>query len=345
MSFVSFPFPGCSSMVSRCLVLFVGLVLSGFFVDIPLQAENWADKMFKVQSHDFRTVGRGAKAEFDFELTNLYEEDVHIAAVRSSCGCTTPSVTKDTLKTHETGAVVATFNTSTFIGKKGATFTVVFDKPYYAEVQLKVSGYIRTDITFDPPEVAFGEFRSGKAQQRDIVISHTGDSNWRITDVRSHCDHLKVSLSPPELSPGLVRYRMHVTMQEDVPEGEIQERLTLISNDRSFPTTEMAISGRARSALSVSPAAVTLGTTSADAVVEKRLVVKGEEPFSVKEVICDDERFAFEIPVGSKKLHFVKMKFQGDGKATQISQTIRIVTDLPGDCSADCIVTGTLAAE
>ncbi|TWU37819.1 hypothetical protein Q31b_46080 [Novipirellula aureliae] len=332
-------------MLSRCFVLFVGMVVGGFFSGTPLRAQNWADKMFKVQSHDFRTVGRGAKAEFHFELTNLYEEDVHIAAVRSSCGCTTPSVTKDTLKTHETGAVVATFNTSTFVGKKGATFTVVFDKPYYAEVQLKVSGYIRTDITFDPPEVAFGEFRSGKPQERDVVISHTGNSNWRITDVRSHCSNLKVSLGQPELSPGLVRYRMHVTMQEDVPEGEIQERLTLISNDRSFPTTEMAISGRARAALSVSPAAVTLGSTSADAVVEKRLVVKGDEPFSVKEVVCDDKRFTFEVPVGSKKLHFVKMKFEGDGQAAQISQTIRIITDLPGDPSADCIVTGTLSAK
>ncbi|WP_231615908.1 DUF1573 domain-containing protein [Novipirellula artificiosorum] len=300
--------------------------------------------MFKVHSHDFRTVGRGAKCEFHFELTNPYEEDVHISAVRSSCGCTTPSITKETLKSRETGAVVATFNTNTFIGQKGATFTVVFDKPYYAETQLKVSGYIRTDITFDPAEVAFGEFRAGEPQQREITISHTGNSNWRITDVRSHCTSLQVRLNPPELSPGLVRYRMLVSMKEDVPEGELHERLTLISNDREFPTTEMAISGRARSAVSVSPAAVTLGTSAADAVIDKRLVVKGDEPFEVKDVVCGDQRFEFEIPVGSKKLHFIKMRFLGDGKAGRIAQEVKIVTDLPGEQSATCMVTGTLTA-
>ena len=54
-------------------------------------AQDWADKMFKVKEHDFRIVGRGTKSEFHFEFTNLYEEDVHIQSVRTSCGCTTPT--------------------------------------------------------------------------------------------------------------------------------------------------------------------------------------------------------------------------------------------------------------
>ena len=71
-------------------------------------AQGWAEKMFKRTSHDFRIVGRGTKSQFHFDFTNLYEEDVHVASVRTSCGCTTPTLTKDTLKTHETGSVLAT---------------------------------------------------------------------------------------------------------------------------------------------------------------------------------------------------------------------------------------------
>lgn len=344
-SFPCFQFPlsnGLDVMV-RYSVLLASIVVFSLVSTAKVHAENWADKMFAETSHDFRTVGRGTKCEFHFELTNKYEEDVHIAAVRSSCGCTSPSITKDTLKTHETGAVVATFNTSSFIGQKSATITVVFDKPFYAETQLKVSGFIRTDITFDPPEVAFGEFASGDAPEREIVITHSGNSNWRISDVRSHCESLQVRLSAPELTPGIVRYRMRVSMKDLMEEGEIHERLTLISNDRAFPTTEMDISGRVRSAISVSPAAVNLGSKPADAVIEKRLIVKGDEPFEIKDIVCSDQRFEFEIPVGSKKVQFVKVRFKGDGTAGNIAQKIRIVTDLPGDKSASCIVTGTLA--
>jgi hypothetical protein len=196
--------------------------------------------MFPVTSHDFRTVGRGTKSEYHFEFTNPYQEDVHIAKVRTSCGCTTPSVTQDTVKTHETAAVVATFNTRTHIGQKAATVTVVFDKPYYAEVQLKVSGFIRTDITFDPPEVAFGEIPEGQPREREVVITHSGNRDWKITDVRSHCTNLQVRLDPPERTTSTVRYRMLVRLDDSMDDGDFRERLTLISNDRDFPTTEMA---------------------------------------------------------------------------------------------------------
>ena len=307
-------------------------------------AQSWADRMFKEKSHDFRIVGRGTKSEYHFDFTNLYEEDVHVQSVRTSCGCTTPTVSKNTLKTHETGSVLATFNTSTFIGQKSATVTVVFDRPSYAEVQLKVSGFIRTDITFDPPEVNYGEIAAGESREKEVVITHSGNSNWEITDVRSHCRNLQVRLNEPERSAGMVRYRMVVKLDDEMTEGDIRERLTLISNDRDFPTTEMAIAGRVRPAITVSPASVSLGTTTAVGTASRRLVVRGDEPFEIMDVQCVDRRFEFEVPVGKKKVHFVNVRFQGDGTTTPISQEIRIVTDLPGQKAASCIVTGTVDA-
>ncbi len=320
------------------------LTLAFSLLSIPSQvsAANWADKMFLVREHDFRTVGRGTKCEFHFELENTYQEDVHIAALRTSCGCTTPTATKTTLKSRERGAIVANFNTNTFIGHKAATLTVVFDKPFFAETQLKISGFIRTDITFDPPEVAFGELPPGETGEREVIITHTGDSNWQITDVRSHCTDLLVRLNPPERSPGLVKYRMVVKTKDSMPEGDIRERLTLVSNDRDFPTTEMSISGRVRPMLSVSPAAVSLGTAAAGDVVEKRLVVRGEEPFEITGVVCADGRFDFDVPDGSKKLHFVKMRFSADRADSKIGQEVRFETDLPGDKATTCVVTGSI---
>jgi hypothetical protein len=299
--------------------------------------------MFETKSHDFRIVGRGTKCEYHFDFTNLYEEDVHVSALRTSCGCTTPTVTQKTVKTHETASVVATFNTNTFIGQKSATITVVFDRPSYAEVQLKVNGFIRTDITFDPPEVNYGEIPAGQPREQEVVITHRGDKNWQITDVRSHCGSLQVQLNPAERSSGMVRYRMLVRMDGKMPDGDIRERLTLISNDRDFPTTEMAISGRVRPPVSIAPAAVSLGTTTTQGTTERRLVVRGDNPFEILDVQCADDRFEFEVPVGQKKVQFVKLRYQGDGTTEPISQEIRIVTNLPGNKSATCIVTGTVS--
>ncbi|MEO1616683.1 MAG: DUF1573 domain-containing protein [Planctomycetota bacterium] len=342
--------PACSALANRFALasaLFLSWVCIGTSSSVAAETDNWATKMFEVTSHDFRTVGRGAKCEFHFEFNNIYEDEVHVAAVRSSCGCTTPTVSKDTVQTHEKSSIVATYNTNSFIGKKSATITVVFDRPYYAEVQLKVDGFIRTDITFDPPEVAFGEIASGGTTQQDIVITHTGNSSWQITDVRSHCDDLQVQLSKPTKSAGMVRYRMRVTVLSSMPEGDVRERLTLISNDAQFPTTEMSINGRVRPSLSISPEAISLGTAKAGDTVEKRLVVRGDEPFEIEDVVCADKRFTFDRPSGSKKLHFLKLKFtagelDSDKASDRIAQQIQVTTNLKGGKSATCIATGAI---
>ena len=44
----------------------------------PAAGQQWAEKMFESKSHDFGTLARHAKAEYQFIFTNLYEEDVHI---------------------------------------------------------------------------------------------------------------------------------------------------------------------------------------------------------------------------------------------------------------------------
>ncbi len=338
MNFLPFVRARIGSLALTALLLTSGLVAP----TTALADENWAKKMFSETTHDFRTVGRGTAAEHYFEFQNLYEETVHVSAVRSSCGCTTPTVSKDTVATHETAAIVAKFNTSTFIGSKAATITVVFDQPFYAEVQLQVRGNIRTDITFDPAEMDFGEAKSGESKARAIKIKHRGDPGWRIQDVRSHCSDLSVKLSPPQIQPGLVEYEMHVRMKESMSEGEIHEQLTLVTNDSQFPTIEMSVAGRVRPTVTISPAAVSLGTTAPGQSMSKRLLVRADEPFAIRDVRCADKRFSFEVPEGKKKIQFVQMKFTAGDSSESVSQKIEIVTDLPGDKTAGCVATGTV---
>lgn len=116
----------------------------------PAVSQDWATKMFKATSHDFGTVARGEHTEFEFVLENLYAKDVHIAAVRTSCNCTTPTIKVATLKSHEKGAIVAKFNTAAFVGARNATLTVTVDKPMRAEVQLQVHGLVRGNVAHEP---------------------------------------------------------------------------------------------------------------------------------------------------------------------------------------------------
>src|SRR6188508_2135467 len=90
--------------LGRRSALAIGALLTMSLCSGNASAKEWAQKMFKVTTHNFGHVAHGAKTEFAFELQNTYEEDVHIAEVRSSCGCTTPTISKQTLKTWEKGS-------------------------------------------------------------------------------------------------------------------------------------------------------------------------------------------------------------------------------------------------
>jgi len=112
------------------------LLLLGLLAGSPCFGQEWARKMFKDPEHDFGTVAKGAKAEFEFVLRkHLFGRHSHrreriLAVAAPAFGFENPLV-----KTYEKGAVVAHFNTGTFSGQRGATLTITIDKPFYAEVQ------------------------------------------------------------------------------------------------------------------------------------------------------------------------------------------------------------------
>ena len=146
--------------------------------------------MFKDTDFDFGTVARGAKAEHRFVFENIYMEDVHIANAYASCGCTSVRIENPTVKTYEQGAIVAHFNTDSFLGQRGATLTVVIDKPFYAEVQLQDRGYIRSDVVVEPGSVQIGSIDQGSGADQNVTVNYGGSNDWQIVGVKSSNPHV-----------------------------------------------------------------------------------------------------------------------------------------------------------
>jgi hypothetical protein len=153
--------------------------------------------MFQKHSHDFGTVARASKCVVSFPFKNIYKEDIHVSHLEVSCSCTSAEVVKKDLKTYETSEIVATFNTRSFLGQRGATIKVVIDRPYFAEVRLRVDGNIRSDVVFDPPLVEVGNIDAGSPVERRVMVRYAGRRDWTITDVTSANKYYEVSLSKP----------------------------------------------------------------------------------------------------------------------------------------------------
>jgi len=207
----------------------------------PVQAQDWARKMFEVTSHDFGTIARGAKAEYEFVFTNLYEDDIHIARVRSSCGCTTPRVEKDTLKTYEQTAVIASINSQSFLGHQSATITVTIDRPFYAEVQLHVKVYVRTDVVLDPASVTLGDVDEGAEVEKTARVTHLGRGDWqivvrgkkpfRITSVSADCQCLQVSV--PKETDSQALHLLPVTFAAGKEPGRVSATIRIEADKKA----------------------------------------------------------------------------------------------------------------
>ena len=305
-------------------------------------AQEWANKMFAVQAHDFGTVARGAKAEFDFVVTNIYGEDIHLASVRSSCGCTTPQITQPLLRPDERGAVRATFNTDRFTGKRGATLTLTIDRPYPAEVQLRIDGYIRTDVMFTPGSVQLGAVEQGTPVLQKVALNFSGRSDWQAVEVRSANPHLKATLTETGRVYGQVNYELAVQLDKNAPAGYIKDQLVVVTNDPQGVQIPLAVEGRVVASLTVNPTTLFLGVVQPGQKVIKQFVVQGKQPFRIKSITCSDPGFTFSSDDAEKTLHIIPVSFVAGGESGNIMRSIRIVTSL-GDSSLEFSATAVVA--
>ena len=295
----------------------------------PCLAQEWARKMFEVTNHDFGTIARGAKAEFAFELTNLYLEDVRIASVRSNCGCATPQIEGDTLKTYEKGAVVARINSQSFLGHQRATITVTFDKPMRAQVQLHVKVYVYSNVLLEPDSVNFGTVPLGTSAARTISIRYTGRADWRVRDVRSHNPHLAGKLTEKLRSGNRVMYDLHVALDRDAPAGYLKDQLWLVTNDPRAEQVPVLVEGHVLPAIAVSPSSLFLGVVPPGQSVTRQIVVRGQSPFRIIRIHAECDCLKASLPSDDqpKAIHLIPVTFTPIEKAGKITQTIVIETD------------------
>ncbi len=316
------------------------LLLLGLTTFAP--GQEWAEKMFKIRKHEFGTVARNSQQVFEFELQNIYKEDIHIAGVRASCGCTTPSISKQTLKTWEKGAIIAKFNTDSFLGQKSATLTVTIDKPYRAEVQLNVAGYIRSDVVFNPGIIEFGEVEPGTSAEKKVNVAYAGNSNWQITDVRSNNDHVEVEMAESGRGNGRVNYQLTVRLTDNAPAGYLNDHLYILTSDGKT-AIPLAMSGRVMPAVTISPASLFMGALKQGETATKQLIVRAKKPFQIKKIDCDNQSFTFAASDESKALHVIPVTFKAD-TAGKVACRITIETDLPGG-TADFVASATVVED
>ncbi|NND09036.1 MAG: DUF1573 domain-containing protein [Saprospiraceae bacterium] len=97
---------------------------------------------FAETRHDYGAIEQGEKVAHIFKFTNTGNEALVLSNVKPSCGCTTPSWTKEPVAPGESGEIHVEFDSKGKSGKQTKTVTVTANTDP-AKTVLTISGEVQ----------------------------------------------------------------------------------------------------------------------------------------------------------------------------------------------------------
>ncbi|MDA1017204.1 MAG: DUF1573 domain-containing protein [Planctomycetota bacterium] len=280
-----------STRSSRIALLALGLLGIHGVAD----AQDWAQKMFDHQKLDFGVVARGSDAVQELIVTNLYKETVHIASVTTTCGCSAAKPDQNTLLSRGVAKVTVTMDTKKFTGRKDSNVVVTFDKPFYAQVRVPVTAYIRTDVVLDPGSANFGAVAQGQASSRQIGITYAGRNDWTIRGVKSSDKNIVATVTETSRGNGRVDYTLTVSLKPSAPVGLLREQLILMTDDENAPRFPVLVEARVEADITVTPAQNYVGELAPRSRKTLNIVLRGNKAFEIEKVECKTKGAKFDV--------------------------------------------------
>jgi hypothetical protein len=326
-------------MVRYSLMLAAVLATAG-----SASAVTWAEATFNELSKDFGSAPRGPTLSHPFRLVNNTKGDITIASVRVSCGCVSASALKTTLKPGEETAILARMDTNRFSGTKSVTIFVQFSQPQWEEVRLVVQANSRDDVILSPESLAMGHAKRGSGPTATVEVTLLG-SQAKVTGVQSESNYVQTMFKETKKDNGELTYNLTAKLRSDAPVGKWYTDVWLKTNSPSMPKVRVPLTVEVESALSVSPAAVSLGQVAVGSQVERKVIVRGTQPFRITDVRgADGELIVSDSANDSQAIHVLTVTLKG-GKPGDLNRTLRVITDLQEEGEIDFRAQGQVTAK
>jgi len=169
---------------------------------------------FEVKSHDFGKVNEeDGKVTYVFDFTNKGNAPLAVSRVQASCGCTTPTWTKEPIEPGKKGSITVTYNPSGRPGAFKKTITV-YSNATDEQLELTIHGEVIPKTTGDNSTypVLMGLLRlkskvvqmnnvdKGRIQSRVVDVKNTSNAPLKPT-FENLPVYLTVTVSPEIIKP------------------------------------------------------------------------------------------------------------------------------------------------
>lgn len=134
--------------MKKLVVLFVFFFVASFaFAQKTVTAPaKTAIAQWSKTTHDFKTIAHNVPVTTTFKVKNTGKAPLIISTVSPSCGCTTPSYTKEPIMPGKTGEIKAQFNAAS-TGAFSKNLTVTTNSSNEPTITLTITGTVAAPTT------------------------------------------------------------------------------------------------------------------------------------------------------------------------------------------------------
>jgi hypothetical protein len=219
-------------------------------------------------------------------------------------------------------------DTSKFVGPKTVTIYVTFAQPQFAEVRLLVSATSHEDLAVTPDTLAFGQVKHGDSPTAAVKVTFLGGGPAQVVSVNADSNYIQPAVKVLNRSNTFVEYELSAKLRPDVPPGKWYTLVWLKTNDAAIPALSVPLTVDVTSQLDLSPPNVQLGDVKIGTQTERRVSLRGIQPFRITAIQGTTDELQIKDTVdSSKQMHVLIVTFKpvhpGD-----LEQSIKVVTDL-----------------
>lgn len=227
------------ALILALLVFFV--VNPTFATESPPNARP-PDIQFEEITYDFGVAGQNEEVIHEFRFKNVGGKTLSIKGIRSSCGCIAKSVSRDTIPPGESGVITVVFETRKYHGRHTKSVFVETNDPDEPEVELSISGMIKTEVAVVPQFVFFGDVEKGNRITKEINLIQIGDEKLRLEKAEPSSKYLtaRISRLMDDRNQG---FTISVSLGTDMPVGKFAEVITLYTNLKKHRKIDVPVAG------------------------------------------------------------------------------------------------------
>ena len=239
--------------------------------------------------YDFGYAGHQQIITHVFKLKNVGNQPLVIHDVESSCACTAVLLSEKTVLPGEMAEIEAKLETQYYRGRRTSTVKVHTNDTDTPVIYFTITGVIAGLARVVPNNLYLKNVGNQEEIHKTIEIYDPGDGRLKVKGVKSSTPYIKTRLR--HIYKDGLAAKIFVTIKPGLPFGELEEKLTILTEGYLFPHVEFLVKGQVVGAIRLAPDQFFMGFVKKGEVVRRvaHLRKKGTSDLKIQKIESSHE--------------------------------------------------------